>query len=178
MSLCENFLQMSTLNTSLSIGVYGGVWAQTTVDFFKTIGLFADGVSLFEYTHREALSFDQYDIFIITDFGKPAQVGWNDNDGYWLKRLNEMREIIWSRSMKSIIFANHDDPEVFKSLRDACTGVVEVETLLKKNKFSDASIIPQSFALAVLTHCYMKKKQEIVNEPLIFLEEFQEASVA
>lgn len=169
---------MSTLNTSFSIGIYGGIWAQSTIDFFKTIGLFADRVSLFEYTHREALSFDQYDIFIITDFGKPAHMGWNDNNGYWLRKLNEMREIIWSRSMKSIIFANHNDSDVYKSLRDACTDVVEVETFLNKNKLPEASIIPQSFALAVLTHCYIKKKQEIINQPVVFHEEFKEVSVA
>ncbi|MFA7193823.1 MAG: hypothetical protein WC087_02820 [Candidatus Paceibacterota bacterium] len=118
-------------------------------------------------------------MFIITDFGKPAEAGWNDNNGYWLQRLNEMREIIWSRSMKSVIFANHNDADVYKSLRSACTDVVEVETFLKKNnRFPEASIIPQSFALAVLTHCYVKKKQEIISQPLVFHEEFLEASVA
>jgi hypothetical protein len=140
---------MSTLNKSLSIGVYGNNWAQATVDFLKTINIYGGNVHQMEYTHREALFFDQDDIFIITDFGKPSDDSWESNNGLWLKRLNEMREIIYSRSMKSKIFANDDDVDVSKSLREACCSVVRVKT---------ETSIPQTFAQAIQNNLARDRK--------------------
>ena len=155
---------MSTLNKSLSIGVYGHIWAQTTVDFLKIVNICGGNVHRMEYTHREALFFDQEDIFIITDFGKNPDESWDVNDGFWIKRLNEMREIIYSRSKKSIIFANDDDKEVSKALREACCGVVRVDT---------NTSIPQTFALAVLTDLYKSRKFKEEYRSIVDIPDFK-----
>lgn len=132
---------MSTLQKNISIGVFGGEWANATKDFLKTAGICPNNIHLFEYVDRESLFFDQDDIFIITDFGMKENDSWNANKGYWLNRLNEFREVIYSRSMKSVIFANDTDVDVSKSLRDACSRVVRVDTSNKS--------IPHSLATAV-----------------------------
>ncbi len=130
---------MRTFKENPYIGVFGETWAEKTVDIIKT-SLFTNRVSVFEYDDREALFIDQYDYFIITDFGK--EVGGSENQE-WLNSLNQMREIICTRSMKSMIFANNDDPDISTSLREACCRVVKVNNL-------NWSKIPEIFATLVL----------------------------
>ena len=154
---------MSTLKKSLSIGVYGHVWAQSTVNFLKTVNICGGKVHRMEYSHREALFIDQDEIFVITDFGKKPDESWDANDGYWLKRLNEMREIIYSRSMKSLIFANDDDKEVSKALREACCGVVRINT---------HTSIPQTFALAIIADLYTSHNPNFKKNSIIVTPDF------
>lgn len=118
---------MRTLKNRLYIGVFGNIWAEQTADKIKSV-LGSDLVNVFKYRNREELFIDQYDYFIITDFGK--QTEWNVD---YRDKLNEMREIIYTRSMKSVILANNDDLDISTSLREACCRVLRINDLSWNN---------------------------------------------
>lgn len=119
---------MRTLNKRISVGVCGYVWAHQTYEMIRDKKI-VDYVDMFEYTEREALFIDQYDYFIITDFGKEIVF---DSDLSHLVKLNQMREIIATRSMRTTLIANCDDIDVCTSIREACCRVIRVENLFSK----------------------------------------------
>ncbi len=129
---------MRTLKDNPSVGVFGQKWASKTVELIRKSQI-CDCVSVFEYTERESLFIDQYEIFLITDFGRET-AEWSEE---YRDKLNQMREIIYTRSMRTILFANNDDLDVSTSLREAGCRVVRLEGL-QWNK------IPEIFATAVL----------------------------
>lgn len=133
---------------SKTLAVYGSLWAENTKRFIEKIRLF-DRVYVFKYDCRESLFIDQYDFFIITDFNLDSRSFWNDSD---LKKLDEMRQVIYTRSMKSVVFANIDDVNVAKSLREASARVVEVKTKQKP--------IPNAFAEALLYEYFSPQDPE------------------
>lgn len=115
---------------SKSIAVFGSNWAEPTKRFIETIGLFQN-VVLFKYDCRESLFIEQYDFFLMTDF-----------DFTDLQKLDEMRQVVYTRSMKSVIFANIDDVNIAKSLRESSARVVSVSP--------KAKYLPKAFIEAVL----------------------------
>jgi hypothetical protein len=135
---------MRTLKDNPSVGVFGNIWAEQTVRFIKS-AMVCDCVNIFKYTNREELFIDQYDYFIITDFG--TQVEWTVE---YRDTLNQMREIIYTRSMKSVIIANNDDADVSSSLREACCRVVRLDGLRWNN-------IPEKCAESLLYEMYSRR---------------------
>lgn len=129
---------MRTLKDNPSIGVFGEIWAQKTCDLIKKV-LATNRVYVCEYTEREALFIDQYDLFIITDFGRSAG-GWSSER---FEKLNQMREIIYTRSMRTVLFANDDDADVSTSLREAGCRLVRVNNLKWES-------IPENFSEIIL----------------------------
>ena len=129
---------MRTLKDKFSVGVFGENWSKQTVDLIKGSNL-CDCVNVFQYTHREALFIDQYDFFLITDFCNNG-IQWSEE---YRDKLNQLREIICTRSMKTIIIANDDDVDISTSLREAWCRVVRVSNFL-------ANQIPQTFASLLL----------------------------
>jgi hypothetical protein len=125
------------------IGVYGNQWAESTKKFIEVIGLAEGRVSLFKYDCRESLFQDQYDIFIITDFRKNTEEPWSSEE---LSLLEEMRQVIYTRSMKCLIMANIDDVNVAKALREASASVIPVQTKGRP--------VPNAFAEALLDHYF------------------------
>lgn len=129
---------MRTLKDNSSVGVFGENWAEQTADIIK-VSRVCESVNVFHYTERESLFIDQYDFFLITDFGdlgKEWSVQYRD-------KLNEMREIIYTRSMKTVLFANNDDADISTSLREAGCRVVRVNNLRRDR-------IPERFASLLL----------------------------
>jgi hypothetical protein len=118
---------MRTLKNRLYIGVFGNIWAEQTANKIRSVRG-ADLVNVFEYRNREELFIDQYDYFILTDFGR--QTEWSVE---YRDKLNQMREIIYTRSMKSVILANNDDLDISTSLREACCRVVRINDLSWNN---------------------------------------------
>lgn len=118
-------LQMRTLKDNPCIGIFGEVWAERTCSLISS-ALNSERAHVFKYTEREALFFDQYDFFIITDFGQDPTFGGNHER---IIKLNEMREVICTRSMRSTIIANNDDLDVSTSLREAACRVVRASNL-------------------------------------------------
>ncbi len=135
---------MRTLINNPSVGVFGNIWAEQTMRLIKS-AMICDCVNIFKYRNREELFIDQYDYFIITDFGR--QVEWSVE---YRDALNEMREIIYTRSMKSVIIANNDDADVSGSLREACCRVVRLDGLRWDN-------IPEKCAEALLFEMYSRQ---------------------
>lgn len=125
---------MRTLTKSISVGILGEVWASETCDLIK-FSQVCDHVSVFEYPGREALFIDQYTFFIVTDFGTDPTSGCVQER---LTKLNEMREIIASRSMRTVMLVNDDDADVSTSAREACCRLVRVHCDFSKR-------IPQTF---------------------------------
>jgi hypothetical protein len=144
----------------VSIGILGEFWAQNTRDLIKG-AMICSHVSVFEYTEREALFFDQYDFFIITDFGKDPSSG---DEGERIVKLNQMREIIATRSMKTVMFANNDDPDISTSLREACCRLIRVDRILWNQ-------VPFTFAELLLwelcgKHDYCLQKHHSLPSPI------------
>ena len=131
---------MRTLKDNPNIGVFGEVWAEQTCSLISAAQI-SGRAQVFEYTEREALFFDQYDFFILTDFGQDPTSGRNNER---IIKLNEMREIICTRSMRSIIIANDDDLDISTSLREAACRVIRVNNL----KWGE---IPNTFASILLS---------------------------
>lgn len=136
---------MRTLKDNPSVGVFGEIWAQKTCDLIKTAKI-TDRVTVFNYTEREALFFDQDNFFIITDFGQSTG-GW---DSGRLQRLDQMRQVIATRSMKTVIFANDDDLDISTSLREACCRVIRIRNLNWNN-------IPISFSSLIVSELSKQK---------------------
>lgn len=141
---------MRTLKDNPSVGVFGNIWAEQTARFIKSAKI-CDCVNVFKYRNREELFIDQYDYFIITDFG--TQVEWSLA---YRDSLNEMREIIYTRSMKSVIIANNDDADVSSSLREACCRVVRLDGLRWGN-------ISDKFAEALLLEMYSRQSNPKIS---------------
>ncbi|MEY2702864.1 MAG: hypothetical protein RLY43_1502 [Bacteroidota bacterium] len=137
---------MRTFRKIISIGILGEVWAKETCSLIRQARI-CKHVSVFEYTDRESLFFDQYDFFLVTDFGNDPTSGY---DGERLIKLNQMREIIASRSMRTVMFINDDDPDVSHSSREACCR------LIRLNNFSFGSV-PYAFAEKLLVEICRKQ---------------------
>lgn len=130
---------MRTLKDDFHVAVFGEIWAEQTCRLIRGSRI-SDKVSVFEYSEREALFIDQYDFFLITDFGKRIDSDCNER----IIKLNQMREIIASRSMKTVMFANNDDADVSRSLREACCRLVRLNNLQWRN-------IPEIFTSTLLS---------------------------
>lgn len=120
---------MRTLNKSISVGVYGVDWAYETSEMIRREGI-VDYVGIFEYTDREALFIDQYDYFIVTDFGRNVARSSNTKQ---LIKLNQLREIIATRSMRTTLIVNFDDIDVATSMREACCRIIKVNKVFSKS---------------------------------------------
>jgi len=131
---------MRTLKDSFCVGVFGKIWAKDTCRIIAGSRI-CDNVSLFTYTEREALFIDQYDFFIITDFGRQL---FFDSEQERIIKLNQMREIIASRSMRTVMFANNDDVDVSRSLREAGCRLIRLNNI-QWNR------IPEIFANTLLS---------------------------
>lgn len=151
--MCKNISQMKSTFSTKTISVCGKNWSFPTKNFLQTVGLFNQFSSIFKYEHREALFFEQYDIFIITDFGKNYSEPMND---FWIEELEKLRQVIYTRSMKTVIFANNDDPEISKSLREAGCRIVRVAT--------DGKFIPKAFAEALVGEYFGPQSPSIISD--------------
>lgn len=128
---------MKSTFTTKTISIYGKKWANQTKYFLETIGLVGAHLSVFKYEHREILFMEQYDVFILTDFEQDTF----DKD--YQNNLEILRQIVYTRSMKTVIFANINDLDIYKALREAGARVIGVKPIDSKN-------IPTSFADAIL----------------------------
>lgn len=149
---------MKSTFTTKTISVYGQKWAKQTESFLKTVGLTGSHLSVFNYEHREILFMEQYDVFIITDFEQDQSSFSVD----YQRNLDILRQVVYTRSMRSVIFANANDPDVYKSLREAGARVIEVRPFNQKN-------IPISFANAILREFFAEDRISVGDSDLIEL---------